>query len=445
MKALAAASAAALAAVTAVTAAAGPSRADRPDPDLAAETRSALWEEVTRPGRGVARMRLEDGLRTLRLRSGDLGAAAALFTEVTAAIPDQADGWGYLAIATERLRRWSVCADAYERAWRLDPAWRPARLLDVRLSTRDPLLRPLPLSIALCRGRAGDLAGAATTLASAIARGEASPELWLRTGEIAMAQGRLDDAIAALERAGGEPGARWLLAVAADRARRDDRAQAAAELAHRDDANGIRAGGSPLPALEAGDPEYLLGFAALYGGRPHHAIAQFRRFLAIAPATSPWRPRAAAHLEALARTTLAPLATIDGGGASALDRAPVLAALARLEPTLTACMARIPTALFELQIVVAPVIELKPMPWPARSPARPARPQRARKPAPTAPDASAYPLLAPLRTDDTVDAVEDARGCLERAAAGLRLPPAGAGAWRVRMPVLAPVARSAPH
>ncbi len=431
---------AALAAV-ALDAQAGPWRRDRPDADADAEARSALWGELVHPGAAANRVRLDDALRFLRLTTGDLGQAIELLTINTRDAPDDADGWGYLAITAERLRRWPVCATAYAATRAIDPAWRPVRLIDPRTTPRHGLLRPLPLSIALCQGRAGQLDGAAATLAAAIARGEASPELWLRSGEVAMAQGRLDDAIAAFERAGQDGGARWLLAIALDRARRDAAAQAAAEVAQRGDAFAVHAGSTALPALQAGDSDYLLGFAAMRGGRPEYAIAYFRRYLQTATAASPWRPRVAAHLDALAAIDLAERVSIDGGGATALDRTAIVAAIRRVQPALAACMAKLPTGLHEVRVAMTPIIELKPMPWPSdRAPPRstirvPPRPRAAA--GRDAPAVSAYPLVAPLRAADVLDSAEDTRACLERVAATLRLPTSASGAWRVRIPVVA--------
>ena len=100
-------------------------------------------------------------------------------------------------------------------------------------------------------------------------------------------------------------------------------------------------------------------------------------------------------------------------------------------------MARIPTGLHEVRITVAHVIELKPMPFanprnPRQRPRAPVRVTSSRE----VPEVSAYPLIAPVRAEVSLDAAEDARRCLERVAGGLRLPSSG-GSWRVRVPVLA--------
>jgi tetratricopeptide (TPR) repeat protein len=364
-----------------LAAAAPPERAGRtrPDPDDVAEQHSVFWEEIVHPGAALTRVNLDDAIRLLRVSTGDLGRAAELLATVTRDTPDDPDGWGYLAITAERLRRWSVCAEAYARTWRLDPTWRPLRLIDGRPSPRSPLGRPLAMATALCQSRGGDLDGAAATLAAVIARGEATGDTWLRAGEVAMAQGRLVDAIDALERAGAELGARWMLAVAFDRARRDAEAQAVAELAQREDNSATRSSAFGMPAIQPGDTEYLLAFAAERGGRPEFAIAYYRRYLAVAPADLPWRARAAAPLEALGRTDLASQATVESASASAADRTAAIAAVRAAMPAISACMAPIPTGLHELRVAVAAPPERKPSPFerggrPPRTPA-PAPPQ----------------------------------------------------------------------
>lgn len=451
-RALALAAAAAIAATTAAVA--EPARRTAVDPDLAAEQRSGFWEEAVRPGTAANRVRLDDALRLLRLPTGDRKLAAEHLTAITVTTPDDPDGWGYLAIASEMLRRWPECAAAYARARALDPQWRPARLLDARPSSRDPKLRPLPLSIALCQGKAGALDDAARTLADAIARGEATPAVWLRAGEIAMAQGRLDDAIAALERAGAEPGARWLLAIAYDRARRDDRAQAAAELAHAADPHARDAGALAGLALVPSDGDYMIAFAAARQGRPEEALAHFRRYLA-AVAEGPWRARAREHLDALARTDLAARASIEGVVPAAEQRA-LQAAIRAAQPALAACVAQVPSGLQQLKLVRTGPPDLKPLPWPVRpAPGRPARPRAGvpdrtrvpwpppppRPPAPRATSAAATTTIAasavvsPIRAE--LPGLDQAHACLERVGATLKLPPvAPGGELVVRIPVI---------
>src|SRR5262249_21147611 len=80
--------------------------------------------------------------------------------------------------------------------------------------------------LGLCQARAGKLADAERTLAEAAVSGNAAGEVWMRLGEVRIAMGKLDEAIAALKSAleATDPAQQsmihFLLAAAYDRERR---------------------------------------------------------------------------------------------------------------------------------------------------------------------------------------------------------------------------------
>src|SRR5262249_47293295 len=59
-------------------------------------------------------------------------------------------------------------------------------------------LAELHRKLGLCQARAGKLADAERTLAETAASGNAAGEVWMRLGEVRIAMGKLDEAIAAL-------------------------------------------------------------------------------------------------------------------------------------------------------------------------------------------------------------------------------------------------------
>lgn len=236
------------------------------DPERAAEARSAFWDDVTDPGARAEREQIADAIRALRLTSADLAAVERALAQLTAAAPTSADAWGYLAVTAERRRRWAVCADAYARAYALAPGWRAEALIDARTPLKSPLVRAPTLSLALCASRAGAYAAARAAIERAIAIGETGSELWLRAGEVALAEGRLTDAIDALGRS-TDPSAGWLRAMAFDRARRDAEAEAAAERANKDDPYAARTTSGAIPLAPPYDADYVMALAARQRGQ----------------------------------------------------------------------------------------------------------------------------------------------------------------------------------
>ncbi|MEZ4400962.1 MAG: hypothetical protein R3B06_13130 [Kofleriaceae bacterium] len=422
--------AAGLALIAAV--AAGGVRAEpRVDPDAEREARGGFWENVTDPGAQARRALLRDAVRVLRLPStSELPQVQAGLAQLTVDAPASTDAWGYRAVIAERQRDWATCGASYRRVVELDPAWLPTALVEGRTSARDPLRRPALLGAVLCLSRDGQLAAARGLLEAAIARGDTSSQLWLRAGEIAMAQGRLDDAVAALA-ASGEAAAPWLLAMALDRARQDDRAAAAAAQANQRDPFATRTSSAAVPMVPPADADYLLGFAARSRDDAAYAQVYFRRYLIGAPADAPWRARAGEHLAAVATSGLAAGLTIQGGDADPARRAQLAAAITRAEGRLRACVAAVPTGLAELRITTIGAAVRKPDPRGRRRTPVPAAP------APTA-TFDAYYLVAPLPPPGGPDVRDQALRCLEQVGAELGLPVASGPAWStVRLPVLA--------
>jgi tetratricopeptide (TPR) repeat protein len=433
------------------------------DPEAEADARSDFWEEIVRPGAGRYEQLI--GLAAEILRQSTAATSRTTthraidhLEEAVALRGDLVDGWGYLGVATRLAREWEACADAYGRAHALDPGWKATRLATRSRAAfrRGPSVEPLELGWGTCLARAGDLQGATDALEALVARGEDTGESWLRLGEVYMASGRLAEAITAFHSARnqnvGSRRARWLLAVAYDRARRpgdaDDVATGAGDVTTE-----TREGAEPFV------PPSDLWYVRAYGLRhaPEKALALFRTYLVMAPGDSPWRARAQEHIDALETIDLATRIELEGSG----DRATIEKAVRAALPALRRCVDGAPTILMELRITqngppgkarptpprATPTVRVAPSRPPRtthptrapvvgrRPPARPPARVVTRARAPEAPGVRASALIFEL---ETRDAARDAAECLEKVGLGLSLPRPATGAYStVRIPVVA--------
>jgi tetratricopeptide (TPR) repeat protein len=176
----------------------------------------------------------------------------------------------------------------------------------------------------------------------------------MRLGEVRIAMGKLDEAIAALRSAidAAEPGTQamihFLLAVAYDRARRPADALGEAAEGVKLDRQLATLHDPVVPPLGAGELDYMLGLA--YGAEPAQpelSLAHFRRFEAAAP-DSPWRKRADDHVREL-RTAELPDA-ISHSGTAPLDLDAARAAARKAMPQMRVCLARLPTVVVDVEI-----------------------------------------------------------------------------------------------
>ncbi len=443
-------------ALAAAPAAAQSRRYPRPpvDAEAQAEARSFFWDEALRPGARQYEKLVTETTDTLRLPNADTTRVLDKLREAIGLRPDLPDAWGYLGFALERGRDWGGCAEAYGRAYAIDPRWRPQRVVakgETAAHRRALGERPLEDAWATCLSRSGAISRAVTALESLVARGQATGETWLRLGEVYMAEGRLAEAVTALEQARSDNKfrvlARWLLAVAHDRARHPGEAEAAAAEAGDVD-NPTR---GPVPFVPAADVYYVRAFAAR--NTPEKAIALFRTYLEQAPAVAPWRGRAEEHLTALGEVDLLSRVEIEGTA----ERAAVERAVRPALPALRACVAAVPTVLVELRVTqVGPAARRPPpsRPLPSRPPTlsrtgrpppppsvlsvrRPTSPyELGRRPEVQTPGVRAMPVIFESgRHDAARDLAVD---CVEKLGLSLTLPRPAAGTYStIRIPVVA--------
>jgi len=187
-----------------------------------------------------------------------------------------------------------------------------------------------------------------------VASGNASGEVWMRLGEVRIAMGKLDEAIAALRSAldGSEPAAqpliRFLLATAYDRARRPADALVEAAEGIKVDHQLAVLQNPVVPPINAGELDYMLGLAySADKPRPEYVLAYFRRFVKDSP-EGPWRRRAEEHIRE-ARQAAFPDA-ITRTGTATIDAETARASARRAMPQMRACLAKYPTVVVEVEI-----------------------------------------------------------------------------------------------
>lgn len=316
------------------------------DKDAENAARSNLWSAAITPERHPYQDLVHKATEALAQRTSDQVTEA--IKKLDAAIqllPHEPEAYRLRGDAYLERKDWGRCAadlaaaDTYRR----------------REDDNPKVLAELHRKLGLCQARAGNLADAERTLAETAAAGNAAGEVWMRLGEVRIAMGKLDEAIAALgsalEATDGTAQAmiHFLLAEAYDRARRPGDALAEAAEGFKLDHQLAMLHNPVIPLLGAGEADYMLGL--VYSAdpvRPEYALAYFRRFVQEAP-DSPWRRRAEDHLRDLRAIDL-PDAVRRGSGTAPLDLDAARTAVRRAMPQMRACLARFPTVVVEVEI-----------------------------------------------------------------------------------------------
>ena len=315
------------------------------DKDAEKAARSNLWSAAITPERHPYQDLVRTATEALAKRTADQTAEA--IEKLDAAVhllPREPDAYRLRGDAYLERKDWARCAadlaaaDAHRR----------------RSEDSPRALAELHRKLGLCQARAGKLADAERTLAETAASGNAAGEVWMRLGEVRIAMGKLDEAIAALgsalEATDGSAQAmiHFLLAEAYDRARRPGDALAEAAEGVKLDRQLAMLHNPVIPLLGTGEAYYMLGLAhSADPARPEYALAYFRRFVKEAP-DSPWRKRAEAPLRDRRAVDLPD--TVTRGGSAPLDLDAVRGAARRAMPQMRACLARFPTAVVEVEI-----------------------------------------------------------------------------------------------
>jgi tetratricopeptide (TPR) repeat protein len=315
------------------------------DKDAEKAAKSRLWNAAITPERHPYQELVHAAIAALGQRTPDQTLEA--IKKLDAAIrllPRDPEAYRLRGDAHLEHKDWAECAADFAAAdAHTQQAEEPPRAL-----------AELHRKLGLCQARAGKLSDAEKTLAETVASGNGTGELWMRLGEVRIAMGKLDEAIAALRSAADstEPGAQamihFLLAVAYDRARRPADALLEAGEGVKLDRQLAALQNPVVPPLGVGELDYMLGLAySAEPARPEYSLAHFRRFEAAAP-DSPWRKRADDHIHDIKTADLPD--TISRSGTAPLDLDAARASARRAMPQMRACLARYPAVVVEVEI-----------------------------------------------------------------------------------------------
>ena len=316
------------------------------DKDEEAAQKSNLWDQATNPAQAPYQALVKDAEKLLGENRPDATRdAIKKLDQAVPLMPANADAYRVRGDAYMALQDWSKCTADYDAAW--------ARLMRDADAKNTPELRR---RLGLCQARDGKLADAERTLAETAATGVNSVEIWMRLGEVRIAMGKLEGAIAALEAAlqqtdiAGHALVRWLLAGAYDRARQPSEARKAAIDALGADRSMSMLKNPSLPLLGVAEENYLLGLAyeAHDPPRPEQALVQFRRFARLA-GDSPWKKRADDHVREL-RTARLPDTVERLTGNAPYDEIPMRDTVRKGMPAMRACLAKTPFVVLTVQI-----------------------------------------------------------------------------------------------
>ncbi|HLL20953.1 MAG TPA: hypothetical protein VK427_02430 [Kofleriaceae bacterium] len=316
------------------------------DKDEQAAKRSELWEQAMNPAQAPYQTLVKDAQRLLaEARPDATRDAIKKLDEAIPLLPNRAEGYRARGDAHMAVQDWGKCAADYEAVWA-----RSARDPDAKDTTE------LRRRLGLCQARAGKLADAERTLAETAATGVNSVEIWMRLGEVRIAMGKLEGAIAALQ-AILQPTdqsipllVKWLLAGAYDRARQPSEARQLAADAYKADRTLSVLKSPPIPLLGAGEEHYLLGLAyeAAEPPRPEQALVAFRKFVKLA-SDSPWKKRADDHIREL-RTARLPDTIERLTGNATYDELAMRETVRKAMPQMRACLAKSPLVVLTVQI-----------------------------------------------------------------------------------------------
>jgi tetratricopeptide (TPR) repeat protein len=322
------------------------------DHDKASEERSEFWERALASDE-EGYVALIKHSKTLWRAGGQQQRARALTALRTAAASheDKPNAYFWLGQFLYDDRQWEACSTAMQKVYSMDPRFAP---------TDKGSANTLDYNLATCLLYSGKYEGAITHYKRIITLDSSSIRVEQKLGEALMALGRLDEAIEFLRLAtnrGGRYEARFILAVALDRAERltESRKELIPAIDRDSDLSSLRSADKNYAPAE--DEHYYLGLAYAIAtkrlpARKTMALYHFRRYLALSP-DSPWRKRAEVHRAAIGVPPFAGDLKIQGS--ATLDTKTLKSALQAIEAPARACIAGSPGLLIrvDLSAVVA--------------------------------------------------------------------------------------------
>lgn len=325
------------------------------DFDAEEESRSRFWDQALSPGAGTYPDLIDKAVDTIPLNLDD---ARTILEDAVARQPDQPEAHFWLGFVGRKANKWRQCADGFARALSIDPDFAPQKT--------PPRERWQPWStdftLGLCLALAGDLDKAAERLARITSRYELCSRSrrnrgrevcydWTvgwRLGEVLMALGRLEEAIAVLENTRSainriEVG--YTLAVALERDEQEYKATELLKATYRNDHMARSLRRAERLYIPESDAFYYRALAAEAAGEWGKSLVLFRAYIQEVP-RSPWVVRARDHIAGMSRQTSA----VEIRGRATFDPKAMNEVMAAALPGLEACLEPLPRQVVALTI-----------------------------------------------------------------------------------------------
>lgn len=318
--------------------AAGPDDEDDDAPD-----ERPFWARVQHPHHERYQALITQG-GSLASR-GDRAAAIEVYAKAVALEPDELEARFYLGVTMGEAGQWERCADTLVVVRDRDPEYdSPTEGID-----------SVGLELATCElmaGRWEDAIASARRALVAPIEPKDTTRVWFAIGDASMELGHLDDAIDAYRRAQsyGRYAVPTLVALAVALDRAGDAAGSAESVRRATMIDGTADVVSLMQVLwvRPEEKDYALGLVHEVMGRRARARFHFRTFVATAP-RSPWLERAKGHLAALEGgavldDVVAPAGAIPG------ERAATQQAFVKVAPALARCLDGHPTMIARVEV-----------------------------------------------------------------------------------------------
>lgn len=340
--------------VSAQVLAVDPDQDELVDFDDEEESKSTFWDQALSPGAGTYADLIDKAIDTISLSVTD---AQTILEDAVARQPDQPDGHFWLGYLGFQSKSWRRCADGFSKALALSPDFAPNR--------SPPRTHWSSWStdyhLGLCLALAGDLDRAAERLSRITSRYELCGRArrnnqtcydwrvgW-RLGEVLMALGRLEEAIAVLENTEQESSRaidlRYTLAVALERDEQEYKSTELLKATYRNDHMARSLRSSDRLYIPEQDAYYYQALAAEAASDWGRALVLFRAY-AKQFRKSPWIERANDHIARVARQSSA----VEIRGRATFDTTAMNKVIEAAMPGLETCVEPLPEQVVALTI-----------------------------------------------------------------------------------------------
>lgn len=320
------------------------------DFDAESESRSRFWEQALSPGAGTYPDLIDKAIDTISLSMDD---ARTIFEDAVAREPEQPEAYFWLGYIGYKTNKWRACADGFSKALALGPDFQPRRT-PPREAWR---AYSTDYTLGLCLALAGDLDRAAERLSRITSRYELCGRRagtcydWTvgwRLGEVLMALGRLEEAIAVLEHTRQSTSRielGYTLAVALERDEQEYKATELLKATYRNDHMARSLRRADRNYIPPSDAYYYRALAAETAGDWGRSLVLFRAYVRKVP-KSPWVARARDHIASVSKQTSA----VEIRGRATFDTKAMNRVINAALPDLERCLEPLPEQVVALTI-----------------------------------------------------------------------------------------------